>query len=464
MTRWRRYVQFLAFTYSKGAYARMLGPPLGRNSSGPIVDRSFDEWHFGFDEPLLAALTPRDPTAPWWAHNSLTAPRGRRMSERPQWDALAAAVGAGTAPEGAAERFFSVAIATGRPGPYLAEAGDVLEDNGAAWVRHAGGVTPVHGRITRTLLAGFGDMSRMPFGIENSPTVYWYWGRYDLAIDPASKLGLGRALPLTRIGAYKPTLLHYVAVVDYQLSPDALTPCGADLRNASAGAVEASRLACVSGDHIAGAWNLSAGGAPMFFTRGHFYGADPAMAASLGPDAAAALHPDQQEHDWTASLDTVVGIPFVIRLSMQMVIGLRPSPVFFASMWNGAPGPGGFTYYPASWNKVRSFLDDTMVRIPPLALTRCLADAPRAAAQTLKMRIVQMSSTSEPRSTAGVVTVAASVVAGFAAFSLWHMRVEERMAVRKEVRKRLDSVASCDAPDADEEAYYPHERRGSGVK
>ena len=59
------------------------------------------------------------------------------------------------------------------------------------------------------------------------------------------------------------------------------------------------------------------------------------------------------------------------------------------------------------------------------------------------------------------------MVAGFAAFSLWHMRLEERSAVRLEVRKRLDSVASSDPAaagpmgDADEEAYYPHERRAS---
>ena len=77
---------------------------------------------------------------------------------------------------------------------------------------------------------------------------------------------------------------------------------------------------------------------------------------------------------------------------------------------------------------------------------------------------MQMMTNSQPRETSGAVTIGGSVMAGFAAFSLWHMRVEERMAVRKEVRKRLDSVASCDAPDADEEAYYPHERRGSGVK
>ena len=72
----------------------------------------------------------------------------------------------------------------------------------------------------------------------------------------------------------------------------------------------------------------------------------------------------------------------------------------------------------------------------------------------------------QPRETAGNVTIAGSIVAGFAAFSLWHMRLEEKAAVRAEVRKRLDSVASSSAEreDGDEEAYYPHERRGSGVK
>jgi hypothetical protein len=463
-----RYVQFVAFTYAKAAYARMLGPPLGRNSSGPIVGRSFDEWHFGFDEPLLAALKPRDPAAPWWAYNGLAAPRGRRMSDAPRWAALAAAVGAGAAPEGAAERFFSNAIATGRPGPYLAEAGDVLEDNGAAWVRHQGGVTAVRGRITRTLMAGFGDMSQMPFGIKDAPTVNWYWGRLDLAVDPGAGLGLGRPVPLTRKGPYAPYMLHYVAAVDYHLPAETLTPCGADLRNASAAAVEASRLACVYGDDVAGAWNLSAVGSPIFFTRAHFYGADPAMAASLGPDAAAVLQPDEAEHNWAASLDTSIGVPLTIRLTMQMVIALRPSPVFFPAMWNGAPGPGGFTFYPATWTKVRSVLDDVMVRAALRAALRHYpapgrTNAPRAA-QTLHMRQTQHVVDNQPREVAGIVSVAGSVMAGFAAFSLWHMRLEERAAVKLEVRKRLDSVASSAAAtaDGDEEAYYPHERRGSG--
>jgi hypothetical protein len=340
----------------------MLGPPLGRNSSGPIVGRSFDEWHFGFNEPLLSALKPRDPAAPWWAYNNLAAPRGRRLSDAPRWAALAAAVGAGAAPEGAAQRFFSTAIATGRPGPYLAEAGDVLEDSGAAWVRHPGGVTGVRGRVTRTLAAGFGDMSRMPFGLKDTPTVYWYWGRYDLAVDPGAKLGLGRALPLSLKGGYSPYMHHYVAALDYHMHPDAFTPCGADLRNASAAAVEASRLACVYGDDLAGVWNLSAVGTPMFFTRAHFYGADPALAASLGPDAATVLQPNEEEHDWTFALDTMIGVPLTMRLTMQMVIGLRPSPVFFPKMWNGAPGPGGFTFYPATWSKVRYQPDDLTVR------------------------------------------------------------------------------------------------------
>ena len=356
-------MQFLAFTYSKGAYAGMLGPALGRNSSGPIVGRSFDEWYFGFDEPLLAQLTPRNRSAPWWAHNALAAPRGRRMSEAPQWAALAAAVGAGVAPEGAAERFFSNAIATGRPGPYLAEAGDILEDNGAAWVRHPGGTTPVHGRYSPTIRSGFGDMSRMPFGLKNTPTVNWYWGQASLSIDPAAPVGLGRALPMT-LKSREPYLLHYMAALDYGLAPETLTPCGADLRNASAAAVEAERLACVYGDGVAGIWNLSASGTPMFFTRAHFYGADPALAASLGPDAAAALQPDEAEHDWALSLDTLFGIPLVVRLTLQMVIGLRPSAVFFPRMWHGAPGPGGFTYFPVSWSKVVSTLDDQTVRKP----------------------------------------------------------------------------------------------------
>ena len=90
-------------------------------------------------------------------------------------------------------------------------------------------------------------------------------------------------------------------------------------------------------------------------------------------------------------------------------------------------------------------------------------------AQILKIHEVQLNSSSQPRMTSGIVTIAGAVMAGFGAFSLWQMRVEERAAVRQAVRKRVDSVASSSDDPAygaagdDPEAYYPHERRGSGV-
>ena len=89
-------------------------------------------------------------------------------------------------------------------------------------------------------------------------------------------------------------------------------------------------------------------------------------------------------------------------------------------------------------------------------------------AQILKIHEVQLNSSSQPRMTSGIVTIAGAVMAGFGAFSLWQMRVEERAAVRQAVRKRIDSVASSSDESFggggdDPEAYYPHERRGSGV-
>jgi hypothetical protein len=84
------------------------------------------------------------------------------------------------------------------------------------------------------------------------------------------------------------------------------------------------------------------------------------------------------------------------------------------------------------------------------------------------MRQVQVLTGSQPREASGQVTIGGAVLAGFGAFSLWHMRLEERAAVRLVVRKRIDSVASTSAAGSgfaagDEEDFYPHERRGSGV-
>ncbi len=361
-------MQFLAFTYAKRAFSGMLGPPLGAGSSGLLVSRTFSEWHYGWRDPLVAALTPPNASAPWWAADASVSSRGRRMEDAPRWAALAAAVGRGEAEPGAERRFYSAAMATGRPGFHLAQAGDMLEDNGLTRVPHAGGAVRVRGRMAAGW--GFGDMSRMPHGLSARPQAQWYFGRCELSTNPESGVGLGRAVPLTWQGR-EPYMAHYIPAVDYELEEESLTPCGGAGPNASAVARDAAAASCVYGEYLQGVWNLThATGAPVFLTRGHFYGAPPELAASLGEAAAAAFKPDAEVHNFRMVLDTAFGVPLSGSGSIQAVVGLRPTAVFFPHLWRGAPGPGGYAFFPTSWNRIHFEPTYDVVRMRHLRM-RC---------------------------------------------------------------------------------------------
>ncbi len=276
----------------------MMGPPLGPSSSGPLVGRTIEQWFFGWYDPVLDALQPSglNASSPWWSHNANKQWFMRPVADAPRWAELAAAVGNGSAPAGAASRFFTMSMATGHDS--LSRAGDYLLDNGVSVVSHLGGDAPVGGRSPSK--TGFGDMSKLPFGFPPGMPASWYFGRLDMSIDPGNGVGLGRVVPLSWDGV-APSLHQHIPAVDYELSPDTLTPCGGAAPNASSEAVIAARKACVYGDYVAGVWNISMQThAPIFISRGHFYGADPALAASLGPGAAA-LAPDEKTHNLRAS-------------------------------------------------------------------------------------------------------------------------------------------------------------------
>jgi hypothetical protein len=464
----RRYVNFIAFTYAKRSYASLLGPALGPNSSGPLIGRTFREWHYGYTDPVLAVLTPHNASAPWWAPVQARSVRLRHPSEAPRWAVLAAQVGNGNAPPGAAGRFHSRVMATGRPGAHLDEAGNILSDNGVVAVAHAGGALPIAGgRVAGTW--GFGDMSQTPFGLRDRQPVHWYMGRLDMSAETTAHAGLGRSLPFTWTGK-GPYLHHYVPAFDYVLDEEVFTPCGgAGGANATEGARAAAARSCITGDSVYGVWNLSgATGAPLFLTRGHYYGTDPAMAASLGGgNGSSVFKPSREAHNLEMVLDSLFGAPLVVRASFQTNVGLRPTAVFFPRLYHGAPGPGGFTILPAFWTDVRTRLADNF---------------------TFAVYVAHQVTDSAPRHTAGFCHLGGAIIAGFGAFSLWSMRREEREAeaLQQEQeeggglaaaagsgrRARAGSAASCasssSAWDTDAEvaagaADVSCSRRGSGI-
>jgi len=266
---------------------------------------------------------------------------------------LATAVGNGTAPSGAAKRFQTWVMATGRENDAsLFRAGNILADNGATSIVHPGGSIPVTGRqISNT---GFGNMAKMPFGLDFHSPTYVYFGAAALGADPQLDIGLGRVVPLTWDGVPAGPYMS-VPGVRYVLPEDATTPCTNASSASSAPfssllAMTQAAQACITGDYIAGVWNLSAPGTylPLYLTLPHYLHADPAMAASLGPGASA-MQPNASKHAMQVVADTMLGIPIDAFVGMQTVIGMKPTAVLFPSLYHGAPGPGGYTFLPNGW-------------------------------------------------------------------------------------------------------------------
>ena len=399
------YVEYLSLTYAKGALLALLGPPLGPNSSGPIVGRTVSQWAYGWRDPVLQAVAAK-PQPHWWSFDPLLQFMFRPSGEQPRWTALADDVAAGIAPVGAAQRFQTWVMATGRDGDTsLFRAGNLLADNGQVAVTHPGGTLPVTGRAISQL--GFGNMGKMPFGLDLHLPAQLYQGAAQLGGDPQLRVGLGRVLPLTWDGRPPGPYMSIPAAV-LTLSSDATTPCGAVSRQApSLAALTASEAACVTGDYIAGVWNLSKpGGAPLYISQPHFLDGDPRLAASLGPGAGA-MQPVRSRHGFQLVVETILGIPLAGQASFQTVIAMRPTRVLSPSLFHGAPGPGGYTYLPASWTAVRFKLDSHTA---------------------LLLYMAHYVMVSNPRVLAGTVNLFASLVAGFAAYSLVQnkRRIEHR--------------------------------------
>jgi hypothetical protein len=421
------YVEYLSFTYAKTALLNLLGPPLGPKSSGPIIGRTVSQWAYGWRDPVLQAVA-ATPRPHWWSFDPLLQFMFRPSSDEPRWAALAADMAAGTAPAGASQRFQTWVMATGKDNDAtLFRAGNLLADNGAVAVTHRRGSLPVTGRFISQL--GFGNMGKMPFGLDLNLPAQLYQGAAQLGADPQLRVGLGRVLPLTWDGRPPGPYMSIPAAV-FTLSPDATTPCGVGRQAPSLAALRASDTACVTGDYIAGVWNMSRpGGTPLFISQPHFLDADPRLAASLGPGAAA-MAPARSRHGFQLVLETILGIPLAGQASFQTVIAMRPTPVLSPALFHGAPGPGGYTYLPASWTAAVFKLDSHTA---------------------LLLYMAHYVMVSNPRVLAGTVNLFASLTAGFAAYSLVQnkRRIEARRQWHGDARAALvepPSRAGSDSP------------------
>ena len=415
-------MEYVALTYGKEAILAMLGAPLGPASGGPIVGRTVYEWTYGFVDPIVAALTPPQPSdAPWWAFNPL-GPAAYASSERPRWRALAEQLANGSAPAAAASRFYSLTIQANDP---LNSVGNVIDDMHHEVLAFPGGNATVSGRILG--IWGLGDLSRFPFGLAGKDRVSWYCSSSLFGGDPSSPIGLGHSISLTWDGEEPSLRVTGIATKRYELMPQDTRACRPLLPGASMAELETSAAACIYGDYVDGVWNMTAKtGVPLLISRGHFYGADPTIAASLGPGAAV-LQPSRAQHNFFVLCDIMICVPVLLQMTFQNNVGIKPSPVLFPDMYNGQPGPGGYIWLPTSWSTLVFQVPSANVRIQRMSCLRLCGTESGSCShcppQSPIVFALQIEALNEPRFIAGAMNVAG---AGIALFSFWAMWSSKR--------------------------------------
>jgi len=357
-------VDFVALTYAKDVIVSLMGVPLGPASSGPIIGRTVQEWYYGFVDPVMAALTPPPPPGtPWWSKDAPLGTLTGRSADIPRWRELAKQLANGTAPAAAAKRFFSITL---QMNDGLGQVGDVLEDMHQSSVRALTANVSITGRLPGEW--GWGDLSNAPFALAGVDHLNWYAPASFAGGDPENLPWTGRTFTISWDGAPPSVYVTGVAARRYEMGEEDMRACYTVPPSASTMEHVNAARSCVYGDMVDGVWNLThSTGAPVMISRGHYYGADPRMRASLGPGAAA-LSPSRERHNVVVVVDIVAGLPVFIQFTSQVNVGMKASPVLFPNMYNAQPGPSGYIWLPTSWS-----LALTYVRAPRgvgAALTR----------------------------------------------------------------------------------------------
>ena len=428
------YTQYIAVAYGKGVLAGMAGPPLAPGGSGPIYSRTVEQLFFGFPDPLLSGLTPVNASAPAWAFSPLGNGAALRAELLPYWTDLAAALANGSAPDGfTADRFFSYEVEQGYNS--LPVIGNLLRDQGEAAVRYPGGSLAVSGRLTGPW--GWGDMSNMPFTADNLDTLDYYWTKGGLLADPALGAGIGRVTQFEWDGQ-PAAWRHAMRLRTYVLTPASFVPCGGfdaaagwggagsgRCNGSAAVAAAAAERACVTGDTVAGLYNLTASsGAPLFIALPGFAGADPRVLASIGPGAAAQLASSSGPPIWF-SIETSAAITVEGGGGLLVAVGTRPSAITFPNLWAG-DGPDGLAILPAYEFGLSVLLPSATLAGLALAEYTCLVVG---------------------RQRAGEYACIGSILAGLGAYLLWARGAAERGA-RARAAASAKAAADADAAEA----------------
>ncbi len=144
-------------------------------------------------------------------------------------------------------------------------------------------------------------------------------------------------------------------------------------------------------------------------------------------------------------LETVIGMPVRVTGSFQTNVGLRPTTVFFPRLWHGAPGPGGFTYFPIRWQAIKYLMSTDLVRcllfccVPHGNATHLNTTPPLQTLIIWRMHVVMVV---DPRWLTGCMNVAGSILAAFGVYSLLAARRNEEGLQAEARSRRASSVAA----------------------
>lgn len=327
---WQGFLQHAMTTYGKDAFAAMLGPALGANSSGILIKRTVQEWIFGYEDPVVSPTYPAgDPRR---IIRSVTKIRDARtiQNDHVPWNLTDTSTWAhsyGSTP-------YHVATGVGAP----RDATKILsrsDGSGPVIYPHTGHVESVLGKDIAT--GQYHDIKKNGVSVDVKA-----WADFGMGLDLKRSLTLrhrpGRAVQKNDKVSVE---IFGVAHEEFMSCPVNQTACG---RNAN----------------FYGIFNVTGFElVPSVYTLPHGHRADPRLFGGyVDPTSSASpFSPNPAKHDIEFSIYEHTGNTFGMRVPIQQNFKIDRTDLFFTTLWSGA-AMGDHFYVPISWTSLEYDVGD----------------------------------------------------------------------------------------------------------
>lgn len=327
---WKGYLNHLMTTYGVDAFAQMLGPSLGPQSSGILVKRTVEDWIFGYYDPVVSPLFPADD--PRRYIRSVTKIRNASTIDEDHvpWNVTDTSTWAhayGSTP-------YRMATGIGSP------------ENATNIVRRSDGVGPI-------VYPHTSHIERVQ-GKDIASGQYHEIKRSGELVDVSAWADFGMGLDLKRSW----TLRHRqgqtvvkntkVSVETYGIAHEEFVAC------------PVNQTACGRNTKYHGTFNVSGFElVPSVYTLPHGYRADPRVFGGYVDHTSptSAFSPNATKHDALFMIYQPSGNTFGMRVPIQQNFKIEPTDVFFTTLWSGA-SPGDDVYVPISWISLEYDMDE----------------------------------------------------------------------------------------------------------